>query len=418
MRDSNLWNHSCAEQFDAPILDADLTADLLIIGGGFTGCSAALEAEKQGAKVVLIEARTIGFGGSGRNVGLVNAGLWLPPDTVCQRMGQAAGERLNTTLAEAPDAVFSLIDEHGIQCEAIRNGTLHCAHSKGGLDDLITRYEQQLRRGAPVQLLDAAQTAQATGTDVYYGALQDMRAGTLQPLGYVRGLARAAAQAGTQIFENSSVMQLGFSGDWLARCKSGSVRAKSLILATNAYHTGFRGAESVRMTPVNFFQLATPPLPASLLNEILGQHQGCWDTGLVMTSFRKDKAGRFILGAMGLPDRMGIHENWARRAMARLFPGLKDQSFEFFWSGRIGMSVDYIAKIQRLGERGYSAFGFSGRGIGPGTVIGRSLARAVLNGDETALPIAPIDAYQDKLRVAKGLWIEAGARAIHFTGAR
>lgn len=399
-------------------MDADLTADLLIIGGGFTGCSAALEAAKQGAKVVLIEARTIGFGGSGRNVGLVNAGLWLPPDAVCQRMGQAAGERLNATLAEAPDAVFSLIDEHGIQCEAVRNGTLHCAHSKGGLDDLITRYEQQLRRGAPVQLLDAAQTAQATGTDVYYGALQDMRAGTLQPLGYVKGLARAAAQAGTQIFENSSVIELGFSGDWLARCKGGLVRAKSLILATNAYHTGFRGAESVRMTPVNFFQLATPPLPASLLNEILGQHQGCWDTGLVMTSFRKDKAGRFILGAMGLPDRMGIHENWARRAMAQLFPGLKDQSFEFFWSGRIGMSVDYIAKIQHLGERGYSAFGFSGRGIGPGTVIGRSLARAVLNGDETALPIAPIDAYQDKLRVAKGLWIEAGARAIHFIGAR
>jgi glycine/D-amino acid oxidase-like deaminating enzyme len=413
MADQNLWNHSCAERFDAPLLSTDLTADLLVIGGGFTGCAAALEAARQGAKVVLLEAQTIGFGGSGRNVGLVNAGLWLPPDTVCDRMGQGAGDRLNAALAAAPDAVFSLIKTYDIQCEPVRNGTLHCAHSKGGLDDLITRYEQHLQRGAPVQLLDAAQTAAATGSDGFYGALRDMRAGTIQPLAYARGLARAAREHGAQLYQNTPVLSLEHRQDWHARSAQGSVRAKAVILATNAYCQQIEGTQLSAMTPVNFFQLATQPLPADVLQQILPQQEGCWDTGLVMTSFRRDQAGRLILGAMGLPDRLNIHKGWAQRALTRLFPQLRGQSFTHFWSGRIGMSADYIAKIQHIGPQGYAAYGYSGRGIGPGTVLGTSMTQAVLSGSEEKLPIAPSAHQSGLFNGIKGLWIESGARVIH-----
>src|SRR6056297_1374559 len=145
----SLWADSSEEAFSAPTLQGEFSVDLVILGGGFTGCAAALEAAGQGAAVVLIEAETIGHGGSGRNVGLVNAGLWLPPDAVCNPLGQAAGERLNTVLAGAPEVVFDLIAQYGIACEPVRNGTLHLAHAPKGPSQLRARMAQMQARGAP-----------------------------------------------------------------------------------------------------------------------------------------------------------------------------------------------------------------------------------------------------------------------------
>ena len=113
----NYWTDSCAEKFDSAKAHGDISADLAIVGGGYTGCSAALEATKLGLKVVLLEARYCGYGGSGRNVGLVNAGLWLPPEKVEQKLGGAQGKKLVKALSQAPDLVFDLIKENQIQCE-------------------------------------------------------------------------------------------------------------------------------------------------------------------------------------------------------------------------------------------------------------------------------------------------------------
>ncbi len=138
----NLWHQTCTEQFAGPVLSGDVTADLVVIGGGYTGCSAALHAAQMGASVCLLEAEEIGFGGSGRNVGLVNAGLWLPPADIRGHLGDGAGTRLVNLLADAPRLVFDLIARHGIACEAVQNGTLHCAHSPGGFKDLQVRRAQ------------------------------------------------------------------------------------------------------------------------------------------------------------------------------------------------------------------------------------------------------------------------------------
>ena len=187
----NLWRDSAAEHLSAPQFQGNRNTDLAIIGGGFTGLSAALHAAGQGAEVTLLEAETIGHGGSGRNVGLVNAGLWLPPDDVCKTLGNQAGEHLNSVLAAAPDLVFDLIERHAIACEPVRAGTLHLAHASRGLAQLQTRLAQAQARGAPVRLLDAQETAARLGTACFHGALHDSRAGTIQPLAYARGLAPA-----------------------------------------------------------------------------------------------------------------------------------------------------------------------------------------------------------------------------------
>lgn len=227
--DPNLWRASSREQFTAAPLAGDREVDLAVIGGGFTGCAAALEAARQGATVCVLEAQTVGHGGSGRNVGLVNAGLWLPPEAVMAQMGAEPGKRLIDTLAKAPQLVFDLIAREGIDCEATRRGTLHLAHAPAGLRDLHERHRQGTALGAPLQLLGRAETARRTGTSAFHGALFDPRAGTIQPLSYVRGLARAAVRAGAVVCEYSPVTRLyRESGQWQLTSQGHSLRARRM----------------------------------------------------------------------------------------------------------------------------------------------------------------------------------------------
>lgn len=419
-KNGNLWQATNTETVRADPIDRDLETELIIVGGGFTGCSAALHAAKAGKDVVLLEARDIGYGGSGRNVGLVNAGLWLPPAAVEGALGADAGGRLNADLAAAPDLVFSLIETHGIECEAVRNGTLHCAHSEAGLADLKSRYEQLAGRDAPVRLLDRSETVTRTGTADFCGALHDGRAGTIQPLAYCTGLARAAQEAGAKIHTNSPVVRVGRqSSDWVAETKGGTVTGKALLVATNAYQAGLSGLPAASHVPVFYFQMATAPLSPNLAGTILPGLEGAWDTALIMSSFRKDASGRLIVGGMGSLDYVTgrIHRGWARRKMEQLFPTLRDQPLEHAWCGRIAMTSDHIPKIVRLGPNGLSIFGYSGRGIAPGTLFGARAAALLCGGEEDSLPIKATASYSEALTGLKGAYFELGASAYHATRA-
>ena len=410
-----------AETFSAPPLECDTSVDLAVIGGGFTGCSAALEAARAGASVVLLEAETIGHGGSGRNVGLVNAGLWLPPEKLIAQMGRAAGLRLIEALGKAPDLVFELIARERIDCEAQRNGTLHLAHSAAGLRDLEDRHRQGVALDAPLRLLDATETAQRTGSQAFHGALFDPRAGTIQPLAYVQGLARAAQAAGAALHERSPVTALSFGKDsWGLETGSHRVKALHVLVATNAYHLGISDPFQPQFVPVNFCQYATAPLPEEPGESILSGGEGCWDTGLVMSSLRRDFAGRMIIGGIGDGDgsARGLHAAWAARKLAALFPALRGQEFTHGWSGRIAMTRDHIPKIVAFGPRALASFGYSGRGIAPGSLFGRECARALLGGDSTTLPVQPVETYSEAFKSARALWYEFGASVVHAASAR
>lgn len=414
---SNLWWASCREHSDALPLAQDTTVDLVVIGGGFTGCSAALEAAKQGASVCLLEAGEIGVGGSGRNVGLVNAGLWLAPDTVVEQMGAEAGSKLINILGEAPTRVFSLIDSEGIDCEATRNGTLHLAHTSSGLQGLRGRHEQGRRSGAPLKLLDEKETARRTGSSAFKGALWDPRAGTIQPLAYCRGLARAAAQAGASIHPQSMATSVEFlSGVWIVKANGQSVRAKKLLFATNAYHHGIQSPFSPSFSTVRYSQFATSPLSESVRAKVLPNSEGCWDTALIMSSFRMDQSGRLIVGGIGDIEGVTakIHKNWARKKLLSIFPELGDLPFEYAWQGKIAMTDDHIPKIVEVGPSALACFGYSGRGIGPGTVFGTQSAIALLIENPEELPITPIGAYSERFSGLKTAYYEFGASLTHM----
>jgi len=418
---TSLWAcTSGAPPLRAQPLCGALESDIVVVGGGFTGCSAALHAAQRGADVCLLEACTIGHGGSGRNVGLVNAGLWLEPKRVENTLGPDAGARLNRALAGGPGKVFSLVEKHGIECDVTRTGTLHCAHSRAGLAILRKRLRQYRDLGGCVDLLSAHETALRTGTKRYLGALLDHRAGTLQPLAYVRGLASAAIGAGAGLFEHSPVTTLTRrNGKWVVQTEQGLVRAGALVLATNAYHEGLEHRAAPSYTALNYFQIATSPLDEDIAGSILTERQGAWDTMKVMSSFRVDAHGRLVLGTIGSLDGPGRHAhlNWARNRLGDLFPGVADCDIEYAWSGRMAMTSDHLPRIVRFGERALSVYGYSGRGIAPGTLFGACVAEYLLTGNRDELPLVPIAAPHDQFPVYRQRWYELGATLFHWLDA-
>lgn len=389
--------------------------DLAIIGAGFTGVSAALSAAEQGASVAVFEAENVGYGGSGRNVGLVNAGLWLPPDKVRETMGAQSGDALISALGQGPELVYDLIARHDIQCNPVRNGTLHIAHHPRAVADLAKRAQQWQALGAPVRLLSVEESRKRTGTAGVFGALLDTRAGTIQPLDYVRGLARAAMECGAKLFEKAKVSALSQTETgWRLRVGTHEVKATRVLVATNAYHADVQTLPPPAASYVWYFQAATEPVDAE---DILPGGEGCWDTATIMSSFRRDAEGRLILGGMGLPERGGgLHLGWARRKLARTFPKLRDVPFERQWSGRIAMTRDHIPKLVCNGPNLYTIFGYSGRGIAPGTVMGTAVAHAILSGDFDAVPLPVVDRYTETFTRTRSIGIEAGARLWHFAG--
>ncbi|MEZ5840011.1 MAG: FAD-binding oxidoreductase [Hyphomicrobiales bacterium] len=418
--DNNLWRATAGPAIGAPPLIGEVEADVVIVGGGYTGLSAALHLAERGAAVRLVEAVEIGHGGSGRNVGLVNAGLWTPPDEVEAVLGADVGRRLNETLAAGPALVFDLVERHGINCEARRAGTLHLAHSGAGLANLKMRLAQQQARGAPVDLIDAAETARRTGTRAYRGALLDRRAGTVQPLGYARGLASAAIRAGAILHERSGVVEWRRDGDhWRVETAGGLVIAPRMIVATNAYRA-VPADPFATFAAFNYFQLATEPLPPALSDSILAGGEGCWDTAMVMSSFRRDAGGRLILGAVGALAGLGeaAHRGWAARKLTALFPALAGVRFEHAWYGRIAMPADHMPKVARIGPGAVALFGYSGRGISPGTVFGRAAAEWAASGDEAAFPVPPAEPVREGFAEIKAHYYETGAALTHLVAAR
>ncbi len=421
-RSHGLWEKTAPSPPATPRLTEKVTADVVILGGGYTGLSAALHLAEGGVNVRLLEATEIGFGGAGRNVGLINAGMWVMPDDFLKELGPVYGEKLLDFLGNAPYVVRELIEKHGIACELQKNGTLHCAVGDEGVKELEERARQWQKRGAPVTLLDAAETERRVGTKAYAGSLLDMRAGTLQPLAYARGLAHAAVKAGAKLHTGSAVTGTSeANGRKIVTTAEGEVSADWIIVATDAYSHGPWATVKEEQVFLPYFNLATTPLSANLRRSILPGLEGCWDTKEILSSFRMDKAGRLVFGSCGALRNTGavVHKGWARRSLKRLFPQLGDIEFEAEWYGKIGMTDNALPRFHKFGRNTIGFSGYNGRGIAPGTTFGRLLARHILGQvPETDFPLPLTDVKEAPFRNVKEAYYEAGAQIAHFTGER
>jgi glycine/D-amino acid oxidase-like deaminating enzyme len=389
-----LWTASVREPaVAADTFEPGRQVDVAIVGGGFTGLSAALAAATRGASVALCEARTLGWGASGRNGGQVIPGLKLDPSEMRATYGQATGDRLVKAVGGAADAVFDLIKRHGIDCEPERAGWIQAAHAETALGRVQKRGDEWAAEGAPVERIDGPTLKRLTGTNAYLGGWIDRRAGTLQPLSYTRGLARAAQRAGAKLYEGVRVNALTRDGNiWRLATSASEIRTRSVIVGQDGYADGLIPDLAESLICVQSAQVATEPLPEDLRMTIMPGGICASETRRLAFYFRQSPDGRLLFGGRGA---IGDAENPAFHsalvaAMHRTFPATKGLRIDHRWSGQVALTLDGLPHIHEPQPGLLIGLGYNGRGVAMATVMGQWLAAKALNGEAPPLPITPL----------------------------
>jgi len=376
----SLWGATASPALTLPELRESARAQVLIIGGGYTGLSAALHLCEAGVDVVVLDAAELGECGSGLNGGQVIPGVKHDPDTLEQMFGVTLGAQLVAAVASGPDVVFGLIEKYQIECEATRTGWIQPATSEAALAPIVARVEQWRRRGAPVELLDRRQVSRLVGSERYCGGWLDRRGGTVQPLSYLYGLARAVQSLGGRIFTRSKALKLEHIGaQWCVHTPRGSVSAPAGVVATNAYTGPLLDALRRTVVAVPSFQVATEPIPQALRDGILPERQAASDTWHLLRYFRLSAQGRLVMGSRGFfgnaPVATAARHHY--RAVQEIFPQLRGLHYDYHWGGMVAMTSDHLPHMHELGPGLLAGLGYNGRGVAMATLMGRLLAQRI-----------------------------------------
>ncbi len=389
-------------------LEGEVRADVAIIGAGYTGLSCAVAVAQGGAKAVVLEADVIGYGASGRNNGQVIPTLSrIDPDDVPGRIpqeagGKAKGEQLVQLVADSAKFTFDLIRNHKIECEAVQNGWVQPVHSPGRMKLAEKRVKAWGRRGAPVELLDAKGIEAVTGSKFWHGGWENATGGKLNPLGYVRGLARAAIEAGAMVHNESPVLSVERSGTgWKVSTARGAVIADKIVIATHAYGDSFSASLWPKLMqtvfPVRSYQMATEAYPEEVRATVLPEDHACSDSQGDLHFFRWDAHGRLVTGA-ALAVPLGWRERSPARAAERVekvFPQLGRPKFDYVWHGYVGITWDKLPHCHELAPGVLAFVGCNGRGVALATSIGTELAKAMLGAKvaDLPMPFTPLDPF-------------------------
>lgn len=361
-----------------PPLRGERSADVCVIGAGFTGISTALALAERGYDVCVVEANRVGWGASGRNGGQMIGGI-----SGEKRIAREHGPGIEALLWELRWAGHAIIRErverYGIRCD-LKYGYLDVALKPRHLREFEADFERLGRFGFPheVRLLSRDETRELTGTDAYIGALLNMGNGHLHPLNLCIGEADAAVSLGVTIHEQSPVVEIRHGSRPTVVTAEGSVSAASVVIAGNAYHSLERRLRGV-MFPINSFIVATEPLPEDVVARINPRDLAVCDPNFVIQYFRLSADKRLLFGARlnYFGDDPAYIEKRHRRKMARLYPQLRDIRIDYAWGGTIGVPINRVPVFGRLSPNVFYCQGYSGHGVNVTHLAGKILADAV-----------------------------------------
>ncbi len=391
----SLWAATAIAAPGTAPLAGERRADAVVVGGGFTGLSAALHLAEAGADTVLLEAAEPGWGASGRNGGQVIPGFKLDPDELVARYGAERGERLAMFAGGVADLVFDLAARHGIDCQAARSGWIQAVHAPSRMALAERRVAQWRRRGFQADLVDAAQIAELTGTGRYAGGLIDRRGGTLNPLSFARGLAGAAIRAGAAVHGQSPATAIRRDGArWRVTTPGGAVLADQVLLATNAYTDDLWPGLKQSVIPVFSYQVATRPLGDIPRRAILAGGMPVSDTRRLLLYFRLDGQGRLVVGGRGRfrqTEEPAFYRNVVD-GLGWLYPELGPVEIEHYWAGQVALTLDHVPHLNELAPGLHAMIGYNGRGVAMATACGRMMAGRMRGAalDDLPLPATPL----------------------------
>jgi gamma-glutamylputrescine oxidase len=370
-----------------PSLTGQTTADVAIIGGGYTGLSAALHLAEAGRNVVLVEANSVGWGASGRNGGQLHSGQRRDQDWLEAKLGRDEARRFWRLGEEAKALTLGLIARHRIDCDW-RLGLIEVVHKPrlaAGEKAYVAKLQDDYGYQA-VEWIDREALSARIGTERYYGGRVDHGAGHLDPLKFARGLARAAAGAGARIFEGTRATALTRGRGWTLATEKGSVTAGAVILAGNGYLDGIDAETEAHVMPIDNYILATVPIGAGQRGGLIPGGEAVSDTRFVVYYFRPSADGRLIFGG---------GESYARRErtdaaafvtrhLLNIYPQLKGTRVDYAWGGRLAITMRRLPYIREVTPGVYAAAGYSGQGVALAPFAGRIIADAIC-GDPTRL---------------------------------
>jgi len=368
-----------------PALQHALRADVCVIGGGFTGLSAALHLAEKGAVTALVEAHTVGFAASGRNGGQIHTGLRKDQAELERWLGPVHANDLWSLSEEAKALVKGLVSRHAIACE-LKSGLVIAAHNARAVRALAddTAHLAQRYGYFAAHMMGPEETRASLGTAIYPAARFDAGGGHLHPLRFARGLATAAERAGAAIWERSPAVSLEPEETQVTvRTPSTSIAADRVILATDAFSGELVPALSPFIGHVESFVTATAPLPPELAKAILPSDAAVADTRHVLDYYRKSGDGRMLFAGRESyfrpPNDIAA---LVRPRMLQVYPELASVPTEYAWSGTVGITRTRMPHFGRLGERVFFAHGYSGQGVALACLGGKLLAEAALGQSE------------------------------------
>jgi len=384
---TSVWEATVNNAPETQKPEGEYVCDVLVIGGGFTGMSCALQLAKGGASVIVVDTIRPGFGASGRNGGQVIPGLKHDPD----KIDRLYGEFSTAFAGKTAETTFNLIKENDIDCDATPSGWVQGSVKRDHLGWLETRMREWQTRGADVKMLDTAEIQSLTGSRRLVGGWLDNRAGQLHPLKYIRGLTRAAQAASCQVFAPAPVQRVkSISGKWHAEVENGaaSITSDHLVVATNAYSGDLFPKLRKSLIPVNSFQVATAPLSEEQLATVLPTKTPVSDSRRIGNYFRIGPGGRLMIGGRGsFADPVSRATfNGIVSELHAYYPWTKSVPIEFYWSGRLAMTYDHLPHIHRPVDNMTMAVGYNGRGVALSTSLGKAIADNLLAPD-TPLPL-------------------------------
>ena len=375
---NSYYANSIKEETNYPVLEEELTTDICIVGGGFSGVSAGLHLSELGYKVVIIEANKIGWGATGRNGGEIIGGF-SGDDIMQKKYDTKYTDMLWNMRWEGNDIIRKRVEKYHIDCD-LKWGYLDVAIKKRHIQDLKFSYEDMQNHNYPhqISLLTGDETKNLIGTNEYIGGLLNMGNGHVHSLNLCIGEAKAAESLGTLIYEKSPVVRIEKNNKPKIYTSKGSVSANSLLLTGNAYHHFEKKMQNF-IIPVNSFVIATEPLSNEIISKINPQDLAVCDPNYILEYFRLTGDKRLLFGT-----RLNYHGNdedfiktELRKKMLRIYPDLSNVKIDYGWTGKIAVTVNRIPQIGKLTSNIYYSQGYSGHGVNMTHLAGKLISEAI-----------------------------------------